>query len=90
MINLQDIPHPSWSELTITIEVFVLLWPVKLVIDKLFKTILDAEGKEIRKRLLKMHIRIHKGRFSKCVDCEEATQSHRQRVNPLEAWHLNP
>lgn len=65
---LQATPHPSWTELIISTEVFIALYLPKRIIDAL----VQKEEKVVKQHLTtlrKRHVKYHSGRFHKCTHC---------------------
>lgn len=69
------IPHPSFSELLISAEVFIALYVPKKILDQF----INAEAKTIKKAIYKYHNKHHKTwlRFCEQDDCIKLGNSQR-------------
>lgn len=60
--QLLKIPHPNPTEVLVSLELLFLLYIPRRILDK----VMTKEEKELRKLLIKWHVKHHKGRFAHC------------------------
>lgn len=60
--ELLKIPHPTTAEVLVSLELLLIFYVPKYILDKVVR----EEEKELRKLLIKWHVKHHKGRFVYC------------------------
>lgn len=76
--ELSKVPHPSWTEILISAQIFCLLYPLRIVARRI-----EKEERVLRKTLIHRHVRHHRGRYAHCK-CSIALESPQQQQNQLD------
>ena len=79
------IPHPSWQEMLVSLEIFVALYVPKRFLDKL----LSSESKFIKRQIYKYHRRHHLDNVRICKedDCRKL-KPRNQLPSPADSAQL--
>lgn len=77
MIILSTIPHPTWKELAISIELLIFLWPLRLLLGGL-----TSELRQERNLVITRHVK--QKHATKFKLCQEGDCANLQNLSPAE------